>query len=72
MPIFPSVEWFDAVRAAFNSDDSYRGGGGGTCDATVGIKAGQQVFLLVFDGLSAPRPGRLMKTSLRGQTSISI
>jgi len=50
MPIFPSVEWFDVVREVFNGDKSYRGAGGGTCDATVGIKAGQQVFLLVFDG----------------------
>ncbi len=50
MPVFPSVEWFDAVRGVFNGDDSYHGAGGGTCDAVVGVKAGQQVFLLVFEG----------------------
>ena len=50
MPAFPSVEWFDAVREVFNSDKSYRGGGGGICDASVGIKAGQQIFFLTFEG----------------------
>ncbi len=50
MPVFPSVEWFDTVRAEFNTDESVRGGGGGTCDAKVGIRVGNEIFLLVFDG----------------------
>jgi len=50
VPVFPSVEWFDAVRDIFNSDPSFRGGGGGTCDATVGVKVDDQVFVLVFEG----------------------
>ena len=50
MTLFPSVEWFDAVRREFNSDESVRVGGGGTCDASVGIRVGDSIFLLVFDG----------------------
>ena len=50
MPVFPSVEWFDAVREVYNSDDAYRGAGGGMCDALVGIKVGQRLFKLVFEG----------------------
>jgi len=29
MAAFPSVQWFEAVRAVFNADESYQGGGGG-------------------------------------------
>lgn len=50
MPVFPSIEWFDAVRQVFNTDDSNREAGGGTCDATVGIKFEDSAFLLVFEG----------------------
>ena len=50
MPVFPSTEWFDAVREEFNGDESVRGGGGGTCDARVGIRVGETNFLLVFEG----------------------
>lgn len=50
MPIFPSVEWFDTVREIFNADESYQQAGGGTCDSTVGIKVGDSLFMLIFDG----------------------
>ena len=50
MPVFPSVEWFDAVRSTFNGDDSYQRGGGGTCDARVGIKVADKAFILEFEG----------------------
>ena len=50
MPVFPSVEWFDAVSEIYNADDSYRGAGGGACDALVGVKVGERLFLLVFEG----------------------
>ncbi len=51
MPVFPSVEWFDAVREVFNGDESYRKAGGGTCDATVGVTADGKAFILQFEGL---------------------
>lgn len=50
MPTFPSVEWFDAVREVYNGDDAYRGAGGGMCDALVGVKVGERLFKLVFEG----------------------
>ena len=50
MPVFPSVEWFDAVRSTFNGDEAYQRGGGGTCDARVGVKVEDKVFILEFEG----------------------
>ena len=50
MAAFPSVAWFKAVSKVFNSDESYRGAGGGQCHCLAGIKIGKRVFLLVFEG----------------------
>jgi hypothetical protein len=50
MARFPSTEWFDAVRAVFNSDDSFQGGGGGACNALMGAKIGGRFFLVTFEG----------------------
>ena len=47
---FPSVRWFDAVRSVFNTDESYRGAGGGYCNCTAGMKIGADVFVLTFEG----------------------
>lgn len=50
MAEFPSVAWFEAVAGVFNSDESYRGAGGGQCHCQAGIKVGKRVFLLAFEG----------------------
>jgi len=50
MTPFPSVEWFDTIREIFNAEDSFRGGGGGTCNASVGFKIGTRAFLTTFEG----------------------
>jgi len=50
MAKFPSTEWFDAVRAAFNAEESFQGGGGGACNALVGAKIGDRRFLVTFEG----------------------
>ena len=52
---FPSVRWFDAVRDVFNNDDSYRGAGGGYCNCTAGIKIGDAIFVLTFEGQECVR-----------------
>ena len=55
MASFPSVPWFDAVRGVFNSDDRYRGAGGGQCNCVAGMKIGEDVFVLTFEGVECSR-----------------
>ena len=50
MANFPSLEWFEAVRKQFNSEDSYRHGGGGRCDCDMGVQVGKKKFIVVFEG----------------------
>ena len=64
MALFPSVEWFDAVRREFNTEESVRGGGGGTCDARVGIRVGDPMFLLVFDGFECVSASEIEESDL--------
>ena len=47
MAKFPSVQWFDEVRALVNEDDEYRRLG--TVDSKVGIKAGDALLELTFE-----------------------
>ena len=51
MAVFPSVDWFDAVRNVFNADDRYRGAGGGCCNCLAGFRIADRVFVLEFDGI---------------------
>ena len=44
---FPSVEWFEAVRAAANRDGRLRKFG--TCDAVVGVKVLDKAFEIIFE-----------------------
>jgi len=50
MAMFPSTKWFDEVRAVFNADESFQGGGGGACNTLMGIKIAGQSFLVTFEG----------------------
>jgi hypothetical protein len=52
---FPSLEWFDAVRAAYNGDDRYHGGGAGACNAEIGVRVGDALFALTFSGHDCTR-----------------
>jgi hypothetical protein len=47
MPVFPSVEWLQAVAELAMTDDRYRKYG--RIDALVGIKVGERMFALTFD-----------------------
>ena len=47
MPLFPSVEWFEAVRAVANMDAEFRSLG--TSDARVGVKVGDLAYELDFE-----------------------
>lgn len=47
MPVFPSAEWFDAVRAIVNHDENFKKLG--TADAEIGIDTGEKVYHLTFE-----------------------
>ena len=47
MPVFPSVEWFQAVADLVNKDPAYHKLG--TCDARMGVQVGDRTFVLVFE-----------------------
>ena len=64
MPIFTSVEWFDEVRHLINSDESVSTAGGGMCDATVGIKCDDQVYILVFEGFECSSANQVSEDDL--------
>lgn len=48
MPVFPSVEWFQAVADLVNHDEEYRKLG--YCDANMGVRVGDRVFAIMFEG----------------------
>jgi hypothetical protein len=47
MPVFPSVEWFNALKDIVNVDPAFRQLG--TVDAVVGVKAGGKIIELTFE-----------------------
>ena len=50
MPAFPSVDWFNAVRERYNTDQTLHSGGGGPCEAKAALCIGDSVYLLEFEG----------------------
>ena len=54
---FPSLAWFQALRALVNADPAYRRHG--TVDAVMGVKIGDPVFIVTFEAFecSAVRAG---------------
>ncbi len=51
--IFPSLEWFEALRQIANADGDFRRLG--NIDTTMGIKVGSEVFLLHFEAFQCVR-----------------
>lgn len=47
MPVFPSVEWFQAIRDIVNKDERFRHFG--TVDARIGVRVGDKAYELVFE-----------------------
>jgi len=64
MAVFPSVQWFDEVRAVFNADESYQGGGGGACNALMGLKIAGQSFLITFEGAECSAAAKVQDNDL--------
>ena len=55
--VFPSLAWFEELRRLVNDDPAYRRIG--TVDASMGIKIGDEVFVITFEAFecSAVRAG---------------
>ena len=47
MPLFPSLEWFEALRDVVNNDPAFRQSG--MVDLVMGIDVGGATFKIVFD-----------------------
>ena len=45
--LFPSVEWFQGLQELVNNDPEFRRIG--SLDATMGVKAGDKVFVITFE-----------------------
>lgn len=63
MPVFPSVEWFQAVADLVNRDDNYKHSG--TCDAAVGIQVDDRLFEIVFEAYEVKSVRELSATDPR-------
>ena len=63
MPVFPSVEWFEAVRDAANGDPAFRRLG--TADAHVGVKVGDSVYVLDFEAFECAGVSQVEEHILR-------
>ncbi len=64
MAVFPSKAWFDAVRAEFNADESFQGGGGGACNTLMGAKVGGVCYLLTFEGVECSVAAEVAESDL--------
>ena len=62
MPAFPSLEWFEDVRIAANAGGVLRRLG--SCNASVGAKVGECVYLLSFEGFECAAVERIEADSL--------
>jgi hypothetical protein len=47
MPVFPSVEWFEAIKDIVNADPAFRQLG--TTDTVFGVKVGERVYEITFE-----------------------
>lgn len=63
MPVFPSVEWFEAIKNIVNSDPAWRHNG--TVDTVVGVKAGGKVFELTFEAFECAAVREASEDDLR-------
>ncbi len=63
MPVFPSVEWFNAIKDIVNSDPAFRQLG--TVDAVVGVKVGSKIFELTFEAFECTDVREAAENDLR-------
>lgn len=63
MPKFPSIEWFEAIRALVNQDEAFRRLG--TIDAKVGVKVGDKLYQLDFEAFECAGVREIQESDLR-------
>jgi|FLYN01.1.fsa_nt_gi hypothetical protein len=63
MPVFPSVEWFEAVKNIVNNDEAFRRLG--TIDTTVGVKVGDKIYQLTFEAFECTEVKEITERDLR-------
>jgi hypothetical protein len=63
MPVFPSVEWFNAIKDIVNADPAFRQLG--TVDAVVGVKVGSKIFELTFEAFECTNVREAGENDLR-------
>lgn len=63
VPVFPSIEWFQALREVVNQDEQYRHFG--TCDAVMGLRIGEETYQVTFDAFDVTDVARIDAGDLR-------
>jgi hypothetical protein len=63
MPVFPSVEWFNAIKDIVNNDPAFRQLG--TVDAVVGVKVGSKILELTFEAFECTNVREAGENDLR-------
>jgi hypothetical protein len=63
MATFPSVEWFNQVRALVNDDPAFRQLG--TVDTVAGVKVGNKIYELTFEAFECTKVREASENDLR-------
>lgn len=63
MPVFPSVEWFNAIKDLVNNDPAFRQLG--TIDTVIGVKVGSKIYELTFEAFECTGVREVSANDLR-------
>ncbi len=63
MPVFPSVEWFNALKDRVNADESFRRLG--TIDMAMGVKVGDRIYQVTFEAFECADVREIAAADLR-------
>ena len=63
MPVFPSVEWFTAIKDIVNNDPAFRQLG--TVDSVIGARVGSKIYELTFEAFECTGVREVGENDLR-------
>lgn len=63
MPVFPSVEWFNAIKDIVNSDPAFRQLG--TVDSVIGARIGSKIYEITFEAFECTGVREVGENDLR-------